>query len=320
MSTDEWPEHLAVMVLLPDVLRSGGIERVGRSIALSGVRPVRVASVRLDASHAATMYRGRTRAKTSAKGRVFGGILTRRLFALDSSLVVLLRRDRDAAAETDLSQWLHDVKGPSAFLQLRPDSLRALSRSSDRCLSLVHTPDDARDAADTAALFFRDPAAQDSIDGLAGCSDAQRWTLVRDCRAMLPLSFDTSRYAIVVCSLLRCVALSLADGTSRPQAPHAVLASARRELSDWLAEAPAESPESERKRFGRLIEALGRCEHALPSVVNGAFSVSVAALLSLDDYDLEWAEHIVAEFARHGLHMTDAEVHSLGTLMTFFDD
>ncbi|WP_217548944.1 hypothetical protein [Streptomyces sp. GbtcB6] len=319
MRQSDWPDDLAVVVLLPDALLGTGVERLGEGLLSLGARPVRVRSVLLDASHAAAFYRGRPRSKTSEKGRQFGGILTRRLFALDSSLVVLLQQQTDPGDGTSLSRRLHDIKGPSAYLQLRPGSLRALSRTSDRCLSLVHTPDDAEDAAATAALFFDAPTATATTDGLAGYAD-EAWTVVQDCRSLLPMSFDVSRYAIVVCSLLRCVALSLADGTPRSQAALARLMRVRRTLVEWLAEKAIEAPDDERERFGRLIEGLARDGRALEAAVAPELVASVAALLALADYDLERADFVVAEFTRHGLHLNDAEIHALSTLMTFFDD
>ncbi|MEV8537104.1 hypothetical protein [Streptomyces sp. NPDC051211] len=315
----DWPDDLAVVVLLPDTLLAGGIPALGESLAALGARPARVRSVRLDPGHAAAFYRGRPRSKSSEKGRRFGSILTRNLFALDSSLVVLLRQHTDPAEEGSLSRRLHDLKGPSAYLQLRPDSLRALSRTSDRCLSLVHTPDDAEDAAATAALFFDTPPATAGADPLAACAD-EAWSVVEDCRSLLPVSFDTSRYAIVACSLLRCVALSLADGTPRPPAGLDRLLQARRTLAGWLGEKPATAPAEERARFDRLADDLGRPGPALATTVAPEYAAAVHALLALPEYDLEWADFVVAEFTRHGLHLNDFEIHALSTLMTFFDD
>ncbi|WP_030816785.1 hypothetical protein [Streptomyces sp. NRRL F-2799] len=319
MPQPEWPDDLAIVVLLPDALLSGGVRRLGAHLDTLDAHPVRVRSVRLDASHAASFYRGRPRSKSSEKGRIFGGVLTRRLFALDSSLVVLLRRHKDAGDRSSLSQRLHDLKGPSAYLQQQPGSLRALSRSSDRCLSLVHTPDDAEDAASTAALFFNAPPATETAEGLAACTD-DAWSVIQDCRSLLPMSFDTSRYAIVACSLLRCTALSLADGTPRPPDGLAQLVRARRTLVEWLADRAGQDPDGERKRFGSLIEQVAWDGGPLETVVTPELAAPVAALLSLPDYDLEWADFIVAEFTRHGLHLNEAEIHTLSTLMTFFDD
>lgn len=320
MSQPDWPDDLAVVVLLPDTLLSMGVQRLGEGLDALGARPVRARSVRLDAGHAAAFYRGRQRSKSSEKGRRYGTVLTRRLFALDSSLVVLLKQHTDPGDGTGLSRRLHDLKGPSAYLQLRPGSLRALSRSSDRCLSLVHTPDDAEDAAATAALFFDAPRAPDTADNLAACGENEAWSVLQDCRSPLPLTFDVSRYAIVACSLLRCVALSLADGTGRPPAALDRLVRTRRALVEWLAQKPAEAPAEERARFGRLIDRLTGDGEPLTSLVVPELAASVAALLSLADYDLEWADFVAAEFTRHGLHLSDAEIHALSTLMTFFDD
>lgn len=320
MSQPDWPDDLAVVVLLPDTLLSSGVQRLGEGLAALGARPVRARSVRLDAGHAAAFYRGRPRSKSSEKGRRYGTVLTRRLFALDSSLVVLLKQHTDPGDGAGLSRRLHDLKGPSAYLQLRPGSLRALSRSSDRCLSLVHTPDDAEDAAATAALFFDAPRATATVDNLAACGEDEAWSVVQDCRSPLPLTFDASRYAIVACSLLRCVALSLADGTERPPAALDRLVRARRALVEWLARKPAEAPGEERAHFGRLIGHLTGDGEPLRALVVPELAASVSALLSLPDYDLEWADFVVAEFTRHGLHLSEAEIHALSTLMTFFDD
>jgi hypothetical protein len=116
------------------------------------------------------------------------------------------------------------------------------------------------------------------------------------------------------------VALSLADGVARPPAQVEDLMDARQRLAGWLTADVCESPADERKRFGSLIDRLSDESGGLGDAVNPAYAVTVSSLLSLPDYDLEWAEHIVAEHDRHGLFLTDTEKHVLSTLMAFFDD
>ncbi|MEH0973140.1 hypothetical protein V6U77_18640 [Micromonospora sp. CPCC 205546] len=320
MSRGEWPGDLAVVVVLPDALLSGGVPRIGRILTELGARPVRVRSVRLDAADAVAFYRGRPRSKTSVKGRQFGGLLTRRLFELDSSLVVLLRADGAGEGHGSLTRRLHDAKGPSAYLQQRPGSLRAASRFADRCLSLVHTPDDAEDAALTADRFFADPPATASTDNLRRYAPEEAWEIVQQCRTVPPLTLATSRYAVVPQALLRCVALTLADGVPRRPERLELLADARQRLTGWLAADVCESPGDERKRFGDLIDQLSGADDPLGEAVSPTYAGVVSALLSLPDYDLEWADHIVADLAHHGLHLNDTEIHLLSTLMAFFDD
>ncbi|MGC5330422.1 hypothetical protein [Micromonospora sp. DT62] len=313
---DEWPGDLAVVVVLPDALLSGGVPGIGRILTGLGARPVRVRSVRLDAADAVAFYRGRPRSKSSVKGRQFGGLLTRRLFELDSSLVVLLRGEGHGS----LTRRLHDVKGPSAYLQQRPGSLRAASRFADRCLSLVHTPDDAEDAAMTADRFFADPPATATADNLRRYAPDEAWEIVQQCRTVPPLTLATSRYAVVPQALLRCVALTLADGVPRQPERLELLADVRQRLTGWLAADVCDCPGDERKRFGDLIDQLSSADDPLGELVNPTYAGAVSALLSLPDYDLEWADHIVADLARHGLYLNNTEIHLLSTLMAFFDD
>ena len=320
MSAVEWPGDLAVVVLLPDVLISGGVSKIGKALTGHGIRPVRARSVYLDATDAVAFYRGRSRSKSSAKGQRFGGLLTRRLFELDNSLVVLLRGTAPGDGPGSLARYLHDLKGPSAYLQQRPGSLRATSRFADRCLSLMHTPDDDEEAGQTADRFFADPPAVATVDNLGRYPADEAWKIVQECRSLTPLTMTTSRYAAVPEALSRCVALSLTDGTDRSAPATDRLDQARALLNDWLAGEASVSPGDERKRFGALIDRLSGPRITLSDVVRPRLAGAVTALLALPDYDLEWADHIVAELARCGLFLTSTEIHLLSTLMAFFDD
>src|SRR5206468_4111557 len=121
------------------------------------------------------LYGEGLRSKYSERGRIYGREMTRRLLALDNCLALLVA---GRVSDEDVSRLLHDLKGQSSFLQRKPGSLRDLSASADRCMSLIHTPDNAVEAARDAALFFSIVDA-DPTRGPRGLD----WDFVPACRA-----------------------------------------------------------------------------------------------------------------------------------------
>ena len=193
------PPNLGFFLILPDALAQGLVPAIGRYLAQYDLHPVAVSAEVLGENHRAVLYDHGIRSKYSQSGRMYGPKMTRSLLALDNCLAVLVT---GGAPDQDVSQLLHCLKGQSSFLQSKPGSIRDLSYLSDRCMSLIHTPDDAVEGARDAALFF--PTV---------CGNAKRgpreldWDFVPACRAWAVPSPHQSRYSIVVRTILRCAAL-----------------------------------------------------------------------------------------------------------------
>lgn len=301
------PSGIGLVVILPDAVRLRLVPAIGDYLGSRRLVPVGVRSVALSARDTEAMYGGQLRSKTSGSGRRHGPVLTSRLFSLDNSLVVLLRGE----AGTDVPRVVHDLKGPSSYLQRRPGSLRMLSSVEDRCMSLVHTPDDARQTAEHARHFFPGQAlpGDDVID----------WDLVADCRSLSTPDPAASRYAVLAALLLRVVSVCTAHGLVAEQAEP--LGYARKLLREWLATPPM-AGRAEHERFTdamREVAVLGI--HA--SSCRGAAETArrlVEVLAHPDGYGFELADEVLAHLAELSLLVTDFEEHWLRVLLTFFHE
>lgn len=318
-----FPPDLGVFLILPDALRQGLVPSIGKYLDKYGLYPAAVTSEILTEQHTKVLYDGLPRSKYSATGRVHGPEMTRRLLALDNSLAVLVATDDGGAGHGDVSRLLHDVKGNSSFRQRRPGSLRELSASADRCMSLIHTPDDAVEAARDAALFF--PAV--NADRRRGPRTVD-WDLVHACRAWHPPDPDCSRYSIAVRTMLRCVALLLAEMDLPFERKHyAALWSAYDVCRGWLSTPPATDSAAEHQRFtdvcGRLAALL-----AVPLTRDlsrrGARFPAIQQLIALhlrpEEYDHQRGLRVLDVLAAARLRLTDYESHHLLTLFTFLRD
>lgn len=295
------------MVILPDALRQQLVPGIGAYLGARGLVPLAVRSVLLSTRDTEAMYGGQLRAKTSESGRRHGPALTSRLFALDNSLVVLLRGEPG----TDVPRVVHDLKGPSSYLQRRPGSLRVLSDIEDRCMSLVHTPDDREQTDAHARHFFPalPPAGTDVLD----------WELVADCRSLLTPDPRASRYAAAVRLLLRVVSVCSAHGLLTAQSEP--IAHARKLLREWLA-APPRHGRAEHDRFLDAMSEVAALDLHCAAGQGEADTARalVDALVHPDGYGFERADAVLAHLAELSLRVTDFEEHWIRVLLTFFHE
>jgi len=316
---DRFPEHLGYFLILPDALFQGLTHDIGRYLAVRGLHPVAATAEVVSEDHRAALYDRGARSKYSASGRVYGRVMTRSLLALDNCLAVLVAGD---TATGDVSRLLHDLKGQSSFLRRRPGSLRELSCSADRCMSLIHTPDDAAEAARDAAIFF--PTVD--VDATRGSRDLD-WELVSACRAWDAPSPRQSRYSIAVRTVMRCAALLLA-GVERTYSAteYAQLWDIYDVCRNWLAAPVNSSAPGEHQRF------LGQCADLEPSaarLVRAAaarnprdelFAQIILTLVRPSSFSHAEGLQLLEVLDKARLMLSPYEAHHLLTLMTFLND
>lgn len=83
--------------------------------------------------------------------------------------VLLLLRDASRTSPIPASIRLHDLKGSSAFPELRrPEQLRTIIGATNKTLTFVHCPDEPADVLREAAVFYERPG--DFVQGLSATS------------------------------------------------------------------------------------------------------------------------------------------------------
>lgn len=317
--SDRLPRNLGFFLILPDALAQELVPAIGGYLARYSLQPAGVATDLLDERHRAIMYDSGPRSKYSEKGRVHGREMTRRLLALDNCLAVLVT---GPSRSEDVSRLLHDLKGQSSFLKRKPGSLRDLSASSDRCMSLIHTPDDAVEAARDAALFF----AEISDDPDRGQRRLD-WHVVSACRAQQAPSPLHSRYSIAVRLVLRCAALQLGNPElRRTDGAYRALWFIFDSCDAWLAESPSSVTLDEHDRFLSLCASLRPQAAESASACtqdadrDGMLTEIIQTLIDPDAFDHDEGLRTLERLKRARLMLSPYESHHLLTLMTFFHD
>lgn len=306
------PSSYGLLVILPDALRQGLVPATGQRLARLGLYPTAARSVVMGQHDYDVLYADLARSKGSASGRRYGPPLTCALFELDNSLAVLLR----GAVGTDVPQMLHDVKGPSSYLLRRPDGLRMISPLEDRCMSLIHTPDDWRQTVQHAEHFF--PAA--ALKAAEFATSDLGWSLLDHCRNYLGPQDARSRYEVAVRLLARVIAVARVHTEFGDDVQDATSALAR--IEAWLAEPPAEGQE-EHERFLSLMASLAalRLHTGLGVTVDSEhLGLLIRALSGTDDYAYPALDGVFGALNALSLRLTDWESHWLRVLMAFLHD
>ena len=148
--------RLGLLTATPDLVAAGLLPSLVERLAANGLRPVAAMPRVYTSAETFMLYDGKPTHPRSDRSRLHSNWLAPRLFTGGVSLVLLLRSD---APRGDAQMALCAIKGGSGYRQALEMQLRAISASCDRCLSLVHCPDDAVGVAHELRLLFGDSLA-----------------------------------------------------------------------------------------------------------------------------------------------------------------
>jgi hypothetical protein len=126
-SDPELPTTCAVLLVLPDAIRQCLIPEIAGYLQARQLSPMAVTARPLeDDGCVETLYGSGMTSKSSLPGRLHGMEITRKLFGVDDGLAIVVACDTTGE---DASRLLHDLKGPSPYLQVRAGSLYYIPRS-----------------------------------------------------------------------------------------------------------------------------------------------------------------------------------------------
>jgi hypothetical protein len=117
--------------------------------------PISVVPYKLTPSDVTLLYSRRTTHKNRQR-RIHSEWLTHQLYASGTSLFIVLR---SKCSEPPLQDVVRKAKGRSFYSQHNFNDLRGISRISDCCFSLLHSPDDYES-------FFRDAKMFLGVEGI----------------------------------------------------------------------------------------------------------------------------------------------------------
>jgi hypothetical protein len=166
------PAGHGLLVLSPDAQLDGVVQRLADRLAVARCRITAAVPRQLEPSLVARMYRGNM--GLTGDSRMEGSWLGRRLFQTGRSMVLLLHAPSIADLPATLAAW----KGPSAHGERGPGALRSVAEFTHKCMSLVHTPEDASQAATDAELLvgaeLLDVVLLEPVDRTVSWTDVRR--------------------------------------------------------------------------------------------------------------------------------------------------
>ena len=128
----------ALVAVLPDMVQHGVWDALGRRLAAAAVEIVATTVIRVSPDDVIRLY-ARNHRDGATRRPPESTHLSMELFSLDATVPVLLRTRLPGVDLVDvIARW----KGESAHGRRRPGDLRSVAPSADRCLSLLHAPDD----------------------------------------------------------------------------------------------------------------------------------------------------------------------------------
>jgi hypothetical protein len=302
--------RLGMIILLPDAMVTRAWRPIWQRLQVLGLDIVAVGAQQLRPHQMTELYAG-SAVKPHNRARPPAGWLPYQLAALDMSIPVVLR----AHAPIDLSRVLDQWKGPSRYGDRDPGDLRSVSRSSDRCLSLLHTCDNVSELARDLTLLFGAETADAIRQDMCTSLPADVPLLLRD---YLPAEEEPHPLDIVLRSLSRALAL-LAYDRRMGHPPAAGTVEALRAVRTLRAEASNWSPS---ELIDRLAAGLAGLRPLLPGpaaandrddpVIQFRRACLVALLPKLSDID-RWEPEVAAElvgaFEASGLYLDGWERH-----------
>jgi hypothetical protein len=133
----KWISRYGLLLLTPDFAPQDLVGPLFEWFRRWDSEPVAAVAHCFNVAEITSLYAGRVTHK-SRKGRMHSGWLSPRLYEMGTSILLVLR----SRAETPpLQDRIRHDKGISRYGEHTEEHVRGLSRISDRCLSLIHTPD-----------------------------------------------------------------------------------------------------------------------------------------------------------------------------------
>ncbi|MEU4776024.1 hypothetical protein [Micromonospora sp. NPDC023644] len=322
--TDDLERRTAMLLLLPDLMVTEAWPALWRRLAALQVDIVALTSAQLAPAQLATLYSG-SAVKPHNRGRPVTS-LGWRIGGLDMSVPLVVRSRLPVDLVGLLDQW----KGPSGYGLRADGDLREVWPAANRCMSLLHSPDNRELMWRDVRLLFGTGTAERIRTGPAGAPVPAE--AVSHLRMYLPMSQERHPYDIVVRTLIRGATLLAYDGrldTAADRDAYAAivdrLAALRGALNETrpdevFAVATAGLAEVGRMLPSRAPAPLVDDADFATEVLRSSRAALLAALRALTDPST-WSEAVavqVIEVAdRCGLHLDPWERHRLSVALAF---
>jgi hypothetical protein len=316
---DTGPRHRGLIVLMPDAMRQDVWGPLARRLRPLCLEVVATTALMLRPPTLSALY-ANGKVKQQRPSRSPSAWLSFDLAALDMSIVAVVATPLDI----DLPRVLDDWKGPSHFGTRREGDLRSVSMSSHRCLSLLHTPDNAGETTRDIRLLLGAATHEHLDDGKPGrCrfEDLQRLRMYR------PPAADQHPYGIVYRCLARAAAVLAYDHLLRPSPEWSAFAD---RCDEVCRQSNPDSPEEVVARLEADTRALLADLPTPPRPAPDRSPVEVGRRMLLVDaltqllspigYGPECAVDVLTAFEANDLYLDPWERHLLQVALSFHEN
>ncbi|MEU3563674.1 hypothetical protein [Kitasatospora sp. NPDC006786] len=203
------PRNTAFVVVMPDTMAQDLWDALATRLGPLHLRVLAATSLILRPPLLSALYAHGT-FKQPRPGGAASGWLSYAVAELDASVAAVVRTPFDVDLVGLLDAW----KGPSAFGRRHPGDLRSVAPAAHRCYSLLHTPDDAEQAAKDVVTLL----GEETLNEVLSPDAPQRCRFDRLRRLRMPtgLRSATHPYDVVIRCVVRAAAVLSYDHATVP--------------------------------------------------------------------------------------------------------
>ena len=323
-------EDMGMILWLPDMMVQDRWEEAAHYIGDAGWWIAALAVVPTSPALVALIYT-KSRLAIPEADRLDSTWLGPALFERDMSIATVVVRKE---AVGSLTEALERTKGTSAYPRRTSAAMRSVSPISNRCMSLLHTPEDHSDLVRTAGLIF----CGDLLERIRRGEDERSLDLadVARIRGYRGMAQERDPYEILSRTAQRILTLLYADRHLVVRQEFHVLATTiaaeQRDLGDSTGRARRDQAHANMDGWRSAVKALPPVEpaalvpagpaddHAHKRLVGRRRELfrCLEILLNPPSYDARTAEMVLADLRDNGLYVGEWEAHRLMAAMVFF--
>lgn len=317
--------RLALLVCAPDLAAQELWGAVLQRLQQEACTPVYAIAHAFTAADTICMYSGFT-SYAPEEGRTHAAWLTPALFSMGASVFLFVRVERESDAP---QQAIAAIKGRSTrALHNSSQTLRSLSTLTDRCLGLLHAPDDLRECLSNLAILMRSDEAL-TILRSGGEAPALSTHVLQALAPPISPQSGQSNVEITANLLLQGLAALLADPRiAGPRLPASTLFDSVRSLRHALRSGLTEP------RFWLQLQQHEQPLRQLDSEIGDALVTEespdavlrlsrrlllqiLVQLVRVQEYSPQVAKRVLDVFRLNGLYVCPWDRHRLNVIMSF---
>ncbi|WP_113704619.1 hypothetical protein [Nonomuraea lactucae] len=311
------PRNTAFVVVMPDAMAQDLWGALATRMGPLRLQVLAASSLVLRPPLLSALYAHGT-FKQPRPGRATSSWLSHAAAELDSSVAAVVRTPFDVDLPGLLDAW----KGPSTFGRRRPGDLRSVAPAAHRCHSVLHTPDNAEQAAKDVVALLGEETLEEVVSSDA--PERCRFDRLRRLRMPSELRAAPHPYDVVIRCLVRAAAVLAYDHATVPSREWTEFADLTERVRDELGVVPpgsvADAWWSAASMLAVRLPSPPRPAPGPPRGRAGALPELhgvLRRLLAPERYDAVTGLAVESAFHTHDLFLNPWERHTLRIALSF---